>query len=230
MAVAERVDVRRNRARLLDVTRQLFAERGVDVSVREVAGEAGIGIATLYRHFPTREELLDAVLEDAFEELVAAGERALATEDAWDAFSGLVEEALALCAHNRGLQDALETQRGRRRAASMRRRIRPVFAELVARAQEQGSLRGDFCSRDVQMLFWSISGVNALAADVAPELWRRQLGFVLDGLRAPAASPLRHPPVSDAQLRRIEFSGPPKPQRGVKTTGGRASTRRETDV
>lgn len=205
--VSERPDVRRNRARLLEATPRLFAARGVDVSVREIASEAGVGIATLYRHFPTRDDLLDAVLEDAFDELVAAGEGALAQEDPWLGFTGLIEETLALCARNRGLKDAFATRRGRQRAAAMRRRIRPVFAELVERAQAQGSLRADFSAQDVSLLLWGTDGVLELTREVAPDLWRRQLGFLLDGLRAPTATPLAHPPLSEPQLHRIEESG-----------------------
>jgi AcrR family transcriptional regulator len=202
--VVGRVDVRRNRARLLEATLKLFASRGVDVSVREIAREAGVGIATLYRHFPARDDLVDAVLEDAFEELVAAGERALAEEDAWVGFTGLIEETLSLCARNRGLRDVLETHRGRLRATTMRRRIRPVFAELLGRAQRQGAVRADFTAEDVPLLFWTIGGVIEVAAEVAPDLWRRQLGLFLDGLRAPAWSVLPHPALSESQLLQIE--------------------------
>jgi AcrR family transcriptional regulator len=208
VAVAERVDARRNRARLLEAARGLFAQRGVDVSVREIAGEAGVGVATVYRHYPTRDDLVDAVLVDAYEELFAAAERALAEEDAWRGFTTLLEETLALCARNRGLKDAFETRRGRRTAELMRRRIRPVFAELVARAQRQGSLRADFTAEDVPLVIWSTDRVMHLAAVVAPDLWRRQLGFVLDGLRAPAARPLARAPLSEAELRRVERHAP----------------------
>jgi AcrR family transcriptional regulator len=204
VAVAERVDVRRNRMRLLDAMRRTLARRGVDVSMREVAREAGVGVATLYRHFPTRDELLDAVLEDVFEELGAAGDRALQEGDAWVGFTRFVEETLALKARNRGLKDVIETrQRGRQRAAAMRRRIRPVLAKLVERAQSQGALRADFAPQDVWLLFWGSDRVIELTTDVAPELWRRQLGFVLDGLRVSAATPIQQPPLSEAQLRRV---------------------------
>ena len=222
--------MRRNRKRLLEATRRLFASRGVAVSVREIAGEAGVGIATLYRHFPTRDDLLDAVLEDAFEELAAAGERALAHEDPWLGFSGLVEETLALCARNRGLEDVFATRRGRTRADAMRRRIRPVFAELIERAQAQGSLRADFTPQDVQLLFWAANGVVELAADVAPGLWLRQLGFVLDGLRASAASPSRHPALSEAKLRRVEQGRSRRRDRSGERDSDCVSKGKESDV
>ncbi len=204
MAVTERVDVRRNRARLVEAARRLFERDGVDVSVREIATEAGVGVATLYRHFPSRDELVDAVLADAFEELVSAGERALACESGWLGFTGLVDETLALCARNHGLRDVFETQRGRERAASMRRRIRPMFAELIERAQAQGTLRADVTPQDIPLLFWGADRVIGLTSDVAPDLWRRQLGLILDGLRASAATPLPTPALSEAELRRVE--------------------------
>ena len=84
---ARRVDAQRNRERLVGAARDLFAAGGVEVSVREIARHAGVGVGTLYRHFPLREELVDAVLEDAFEELVAIAETALADTDSWSGFT-----------------------------------------------------------------------------------------------------------------------------------------------
>src|SRR5271154_473463 len=95
-AVSGRVDAMRNRERLVAAARQLFALRGVEVSVREVARHAGVGVGTLYRHFPTREDLVDAVLEDAFEELIAIAQTALAEADPWRGFTRFIEEALVL--------------------------------------------------------------------------------------------------------------------------------------
>ncbi len=181
MAVSERVDAQRNRARLVAATRTLLARDGLDVSVREIARETGVGVGTVYRHFPTREDLIDAVLEDAFEEIIAAAERALAEEDAWLAFSGFITEALELTARNRGFKDVVENEgRGRGRAAAMRARLRPMTAELIRRAQEAGTLRADFTPEDLSLVFWGTDRV----IDLAPDSWRRHLGFVLDGLRA----------------------------------------------
>lgn len=174
------------------------------MSVREIAREAGVGVGTLYRHFPTRDDLVDAVLEDVFEEVVAAARRALAEQDAWTGFARFVEDTLALAATNRVLRDVVESQRrGRARAASMRRRIRPLTSKLIERAQAHGTLRRDFTPQDLSLLFWGGDRVIELTGHIAPELWRRQLGFVLDGLRAGAATPLAHPPLTDQQLQRV---------------------------
>ena len=81
--------------------------------------------------------------------------------------------------------------------------MRPVVTELIERAQAQGALRADFTPQDVSLVFWGSDRVNELAAEVAPELWRRHLGFVLDGLRATAATPLSQPPLNEEQLQRI---------------------------
>ena len=119
-AGATRSDSRRNRARLVAEARQLLASRGVDVSLREIARAAEVGVGTLYRHFPTREELVDAVLEDAFEELTTLAEQALTEPDAWAGLRRFLEQALALHARNRGLKDVVETQiHGRERAAAV---------------------------------------------------------------------------------------------------------------
>jgi hypothetical protein len=124
--------------------------------------------------------------------------------DPWRGFTRFIEEVLVLYARNRGLRDVVETQtRGRKRAAATRRRIRPLVARLVASAHEQGTLRPDFTPQDIPLLFWASDRVIELAGDVAPNVWRRQLGFVFDGLRSSAATPLTQPPLTEAQLRRV---------------------------
>jgi AcrR family transcriptional regulator len=182
MAVATRVDAQRNRARLLLAARELLAVQGAEVSLREVARAAGVGVATLYRNFPTRDELVDAVLEDALEGFRAAARAALDADDAWDGFTGFLDEALRLMARNRGLRDAMETATlGRERAAELRGEIGDLIAQLVARAQAEGSLRPDFGAPDVAAVLWAGDRVLELG-DAA--LWQRHVGFLLDGLRA----------------------------------------------
>ena len=184
MAVATRVDAQRNRARLLASARELLAAQGADVSLREVARAAGVGVGTLYRHFPTRDELIDAVLEDALTEFLDAAGAALEAGDAWAGFTGFLDEALRLQARNRGLRDVIETGTlGRERAAELRERIGALIAELVARAQAEGALRADFVAQDVAAILWSGDRVLELG-DAG--LWRRHLGFILDGLHREA--------------------------------------------
>jgi AcrR family transcriptional regulator len=203
---ALRSDARRNRERLVASARELFAAHGVDVSVEDITHHAGLGMGTLYRHFPTKEELLDAVLEDAFAELIQAAEEAVGAEDAWVGFTGFLERALAARAANRGLKDVLAAARGQgaQHAEAMRARLRPLLRRLIQRAQEQGTLRADFAPEDLPLLFWTADRVIDRTAAVAPEYWRRYLGLLLDGLRADAATPLPRPPLTRAQLERTK--------------------------
>jgi AcrR family transcriptional regulator len=206
-AVAEkglRRDAVRNRARLVASARELFAQRGVDVPVEEITHHAGLGMGTLYRHFPTKEDLIDAVLEDAFAEILRAAEEAAAEEDAWKGLTGFLEDALELHAQHRGVKDILAVrEHGAEHARRMRARIRPLLTRMIERAQEQGSLRGDFTAADVPLVFWSVSGVNDATAPVAPDHWRRYLALLLDGMRARNATPLPGRPLTRAQLARI---------------------------
>jgi AcrR family transcriptional regulator len=204
MEAVLRVDAQRNRARLLAAARELLAEQGVEVSLREIARRAGVGVGTLYRHFPTREELVDAVLEDAFDQFLAAARDAQAADDAWTGLTGLIESALIVHARNRGLRDVVETRaHGRGRSAAMREEFAAAIAGLVARAQAEGTLRADFTPQDVSLIFWASDRVVQLGDDVAPDIWRRYLGFVFDGLRPAAATALSHPPLTEHQLERV---------------------------
>jgi AcrR family transcriptional regulator len=198
-----RRDAQANRDRILAAARAAFAEEGIDVPVERIARGAAVGMGTLYRHFATKEDLADAVLEDAFEEFVRAAEQALAEDDAWRGFENFLERVFALNAENRGLKDMIATrEHGQARAEAMRRRMRPLVRGLIERAREQGALRPDFTPEDMPLVFWAGGRVIDATADVAPDLWRRYLGFMLDGLRAEAASPLPHPPLTQAQLNR----------------------------
>ena len=183
--------------------RELFSSAGVDVPVEDITRHAGLGMGTLYRHFPTKEELIDAVLEDAFAELVELAEQAAAEKDAWAALTRFLEQALARRAANRGLKDVLATRaRGRERAEAMRARIRPLLRGLIARAQDQGALRRDFTPEDLPLVFWTADRVIETSGAIAPDYWRRYLGLLLDGLRADAATPLPVPPLTRTQLAR----------------------------
>jgi AcrR family transcriptional regulator len=200
-ATALRSDARRNRETILAATRELFAADGLEIPAREIARAAGIGVGTLYRHFPTREDLIDAVLEDALAEFGAALDAALEDGDPWHGFTSFLEAALALHARNRALMSVVETDaHGRERTQAMRRRLRPLLAELVTRAKATGRLRSDFEPQDVPLVFWAVDRAIELAGDAA---WRRQLAFLLDGLRAERATPIGYPALTDEQLKQV---------------------------
>ena len=198
-----RRDAQANRERIVAAARAVFATGGIEATVEEIARRAGVGIGTLYRRFPTKEALVDAVLEDAFGQIVRVAEESLAEEDAWVGFTSFLERSLALHGADRGLKDLVASgEHGLARAEAMRSRLRPLIRRLVERAQEEGSLRADFAPEDVPVVFWTAGRVIETTSPVAPEFWRRYLGLLLDGLRAGAASPLPHRPLTRAQLDR----------------------------
>jgi AcrR family transcriptional regulator len=171
--------------------------------VETITRHAGVGMGTLYRHFPTKEHLVDAVLEEAFEAYVSLARRALAEDDPWTGFRTFLEQALTQYAANRCLMDVAATsEHGRARAQLMRQRIRPLLGQLVGRAQSEGALRGDFTAEDVPVMFWAVGRVIEATETAAPDHWRRHLGLLLDGLRAEAATPLARPSLTQAQLAR----------------------------
>jgi len=195
-----RSDARRNRERLVASARELFAARGLEVPVEEITHHAGVGMGTLYRHFPTKDDLVDAVLEDAFAEIARLAEEAAAAQDGWEGLTGFLQSALELHVQNRGVKDLLAAREHGHDAA--RARIRRLLRNVVERAQEQGTLRSDFVFEDLPPVFWSTARVVQATADVAPGYWRRHLYFLLDGLRASAATRAAAPPLTRGQLRR----------------------------
>src|SRR6266487_6319346 len=165
-----RRDAQANRDRIVSAARAVFAAEGVQVPVEEIARRSGVGMGTLYRHFPAKEDLIDAVLEDAFAAFVSAAEQALAEDDAWAGFRGFFERVFTLHVENRGLKDIIATRaHGRARAEAMRTRMRPLLRRLIERAQEQGKLRTDFTAEDMPVLFWTGGRVIEATASVAPE-------------------------------------------------------------
>ena len=199
-----RRDAQRNRDRILVATRAAFQERGLEVGVDEIARRAGVGMGTLYRHFPTKDALIDAVVDARFAELTALAEEALEAEDAWDGFAGFLDAAVRLQATDRGFKDALAARgRDQKRVKAARRKLHDVIERLVARGREERALRDDVVPEDVTVLLWATARVIERTADVAPDQVHRFLAMHLDGLRPAAATgPLPAPPLTARQLRR----------------------------
>jgi AcrR family transcriptional regulator len=196
-----RRDAQRNRALLIAAARESFAEHGVDARLDEIARRAGVGTGTLYRHFPTREALVEAIFAERVGEFLALTEAGLAQPDAWSGLVGFLEATLELQRSDRVLKEIfLRYPPGEGRLAETRAQMRAQFDELIGRAREQGSLRPDFTVGDLALLLWSFAPVMDATADTAPEVWRRHLHWLLDGLRTEAATPQTQPPLDDDQL------------------------------
>ena len=177
-----RRDAERNRERIVAAAAQAFADDGADVPVEEIARLASVGVGTVYRRFPTKEDLVDAVLERALEQFVSAAEQALQDPDAWAGFRSFLLSAAELHVRNRGIKDVAGEAQGRALTEAKRARLRPLVRKLVARAKEQGALRSDFQAEDMAVVFRLVEALSPSS----PQARRRQLGFLLDGLRAGA--------------------------------------------
>jgi AcrR family transcriptional regulator len=196
-----RRDAAANRERILDAARGLFFEHGLEAGMDDVARAAGVGAATLYRRFPTKDALLDAILADVLERFQAFSLEALAFEDAFGGLEFLLERTVQLQLENRAFLDVIAMRlHDEPQLAAARERVRPLIEQLVTKAQAQRTLRGDLAPSDVQVLLWELGRVVDITGACASDLWRRYLALALDGLRAEAARPLPHPPPTSAQL------------------------------
>jgi AcrR family transcriptional regulator len=196
-----RRDAERNRLRILQAAREVFAGRGLDASLDQIAAHAGVGVGTVYRRFPDKDALIDALFEARIGEVAAAGQRALLASDPWEGLVGFLQRANALQARDRGLMQAL-LSRGAERTECAREKIVPIATELVARAQQAGSLRADLDVFDLPLIDVMVSAIADMTREVSPELWQRALTIIIDGLATTRQTPTPLPgkPLERAQL------------------------------
>jgi AcrR family transcriptional regulator len=191
----QRADARRNRRRVLDAARARFAEDGLDAQMDEIAEVAGLGVGTVYRHFPTKEHLIEALVEARFERIRERGAQALgeAESDPWEAFCDFMRFSVELQATDRALSQVMASRPETMRAHAEGSGVFELSGELLSRAQESGDLREDAVVEDVPMIICGLGHVTqaARAGKTAPGMsWERFLAIVLDGLRAPGSAPL----------------------------------------
>jgi AcrR family transcriptional regulator len=179
-----RADAVRNRERLTAAAAELFAARGIDVPLEEIARRAGVSIGTLYNHFPNRGALLDVVLPERLGEIDRLAQTALADPDPWRGFTGFLDRMFAMQAGNRAINEAISRSAvGSVDVAAECGRAGGVLETIVMRARQAGVLRSDFGPDDLVTLVSAMSRVIAMS-DGNDAVWRRHLGFVLDGLCA----------------------------------------------
>ena len=197
-----RIDAERNRGRIIEAAAAAFARRGLDVPLEEVAAEAGVGIATVYRRFGTRDDLIAACFERRIAAYAQIAEDALAAPDGWTGLVTYLERICAMQAADRGLSivmtrsfpnaKALEGHRARGYELSVR---------LIERAQDEGSVRADLVPEDLALLLMANAGVVQVTSGSARDAWRRFLAIFIDGLKREEAGPLP-PPLTPRQTMR----------------------------
>ena len=211
-----RKDAERNRERLMDAAREVFQEHGVEAPLEEIARRAGVGIGTLYRRFPTRESLIDAIFEAKAEEYVRASEEALASENAWEGFRRFLERICQMQAEDRGFADVLTATFPMAPAVEDRRlRAMTNADELIRRAQQEGTLRADFVLGDIVWILIANASFLQATREIAPDAWRRYLALILDALTADTASELPPPPQESQIKEAILRVSPPRGSQGL---------------
>ena len=179
-----------------------FSERGLDVPLEDVADRAGVGIATLYRRFPSRDHLIAACFEQRLEDYARLAEEALAAPDGWTGFVAYVEGICSMQAADRGLKDVLtRTFPDAKALEAHRKRGYDLSVRLIDRAKAEGALRSDFVTEDLVLMLMANAGVVQAAGDAAPDTWKRFIALVLDGCRSTSASPLPPPPTRRQMIR-----------------------------
>jgi AcrR family transcriptional regulator len=198
-----RKDAERNRLRILRAAAEVFTEQGLGATLDDVADRARVGVGTVYRRFPDKEALVEALFTERLDALVGFAEQALAEPDAWAGLTSFLERAAALVAGNRGLRQILMyATYGRGRVDQARARMLPVVTAMVERAQEAGELRADVRPTDIPLIVFMLGDMAEYAAGVRPEIWRRYLALMLDALRPgdPGVTELPEPALSPDEL------------------------------
>src|SRR5215510_13867994 len=192
-----RVDAERNRAALLAAAREVFAEQGLEAPLEEVALRAGVGIATLYRRFPNRRQLVAAALVDTFAQYAEAAERALAVSDPWAGFAGFIERICELQAADRGLSDLLSMALpADERIEQLRRLANDRVVELIERTKAAGRLREEFVGEDILLLLIAHAAVLDATRQDAPNARRRFVALMLDAFQRRDGASLPAPPTT----------------------------------
>jgi AcrR family transcriptional regulator len=205
-----RSDAERNRGRIIAAARAVFGRDGLHASMASVARETGVGIATLFRHFPAKEDLVAAVFADRMDAYADAVAVALDDPDPWHGFTGYIEAACAMQAADYGFADVLTTTFPTAKALEKRRNeAYEAMLRLIDRAKAAGRLREDFDPSDLVLLHMANAGVINATGDAAPDAWRRVVAFFIQSFETPARGPLPAPPEHDALYRAMLRTSPP---------------------
>jgi AcrR family transcriptional regulator len=195
-----RADAERNRTTIVAAAQEVFAEQGLEAPLEEIAARAGVGIATLYRRFPARQQLVAAALVEKITQYADAAEQALALPDAWAGFVSFVERICELQAGDRGLSDLLSmAMPADEHVEQLRRRANDQVTELIKRAKGAGRLREDFVGEDLLLLLIASAAIVHVTRPDAPDSWRRFVALALDAFQRRDAPSLPAPP-STAQM------------------------------
>lgn len=196
-----RRDAQRNIERIRAAAIRVFREHGLEASHEVIAHEADVSVGTVYRRFPDRELLIDSLFEEEIDAVVAVAQEALAMEDPWAGLVHMFERGIELSAENLGLKQLMTGSRhGAERVARARDRLQPLVTEIIERARAAGAVRPDADPADMPMTLLMMGTLVDAGRGHDPDLWRRYLWLILDGLRPEGQrrGPLPAPPAVEA--------------------------------
>ena len=188
---AMRADARRNREKILRAARICLARDGLDAQMEEIARRAKVGVGTVYRHFPTKDDLVFALAGERFDRLAEHARAALHEGNPWEAFCGFLRAAAEIQIADRALSEVMLDSKDVMREHAERIGIVELVGELMDRAKAAGALREDAEPEDVPMLMCALGG----AAEMPMMQGERYLALAIDGFRAPGSTPM--PPRTD---------------------------------
>jgi AcrR family transcriptional regulator len=188
-----RADARRNREAVIAAAKKLFADEGLDAQIPDVAKAAKVGIGTVYRHFPTKEDLIAALAAERFERLAEKAREGVEAEDPWAGLCDFIRFAAQIQADDRGLCEVMGSRPEVMNVAALAVGLDRLCDELVKRAQRSGDLRKDLDWEDIPMIACSLGRITPAETGPAVGRWPRLVEIIIDGLRAPGSSKLPRP-------------------------------------
>jgi AcrR family transcriptional regulator len=196
VTTALRADAQRNLVRVLDAAREVFAEQGIDAPVNDIAERAGVGVGTIFRRFPTKDDLLVAVVEQRAVQLIEVADAALESSDPGAALRRFMETATAMQIGDVCWCEAGSEIFGREGIRDLTDVLVGKMGELLTQAQTAGQVRSDVRALDLPVLLMAVAKSGLMLETAVPGAWKRYLAIVLDGLRPEAARPLPRRPLS----------------------------------
>ncbi|MGV9710720.1 TetR/AcrR family transcriptional regulator [Gordonia sp. NPDC003424] len=200
-----RADAERNRLRIIEAARELFAERGLDVTLDDVAAHAGVGVGTVYRRFANRDELIVGVLTEHLAQLTDAARGALDNPDPWEAVVDLLTLVASTMATDRGLAAIIvQIDHSHTDIEATKTDLTAQVQQVFDRAKDAGVLRPDLEPTDFFGVLIMLSAIGQKTEPVVPGAWQRFLQLILDGIRADGRDDLTVPALSDEQIQEIQ--------------------------
>ena len=188
-----RADARRNRAAVIKAAKKLFADQGLDAQMPDVAKAAKVGVGTVYRHFPTKDDLIAALAADRFERLADKAREGIENEDPWQGLCDFIRYAAQIQADDRGLCEVMGSRPDVMDASARAAGLDDLADKLVKRAQRSGELRNDLQWEDIPMIACGLGRITQATAGPDAGRWPRLVEIVIDGLRSPGNAKLPKP-------------------------------------